>query len=336
MKGGFTGYSVGTAAIAGLLFLILVSMPSAQSVTPDLKPTPRTSDSHPDLSGFYNDDAQFHQDPNEDKPGVHSVTRTSDGSVLLAFIGVDGETESNSSLNAKQDANRPPYKPEYMAKVNALAATMYGGNSNQDPQLDCKPLGVPRASVTGAGGTPLQIVQNKDTLALLYEAAPGSTYRVIYLDGRPHPKNLDASFEGHSVGHWEGDTLIVDVVGLNDETWLGDPIQISSEASKYATIHSDQLHVIERWTRKGDELTYEATLYDPIMFTKPWVITPRHARLADPDDYIQPSMCVPLDKGHFIKPTAKDQFKCHYVSNCDSQSLYEIPNDETKGGNKEK
>ena len=65
--------------------------------------------------------------------------------------------------------------------------------------------------------------------------------------------------------------------------------------------HSDQLHVTERWTRAGDVLTWEATVEDPVMFTKPWVMTPRQTQIAAADDYIRPTMCVPLDKGHIVK-----------------------------------
>jgi hypothetical protein len=66
-------------------------------------------------------------------------------------------------------------------------------------------------------------------------------------------------------------------------------------------MHSDQLHVVERWTRTGDVITYEATVEDPVMFTKPWVMTPRQTQLAAPDDYIRPTSCVPYDKPHVMK-----------------------------------
>jgi hypothetical protein len=102
---------------------------------------------------------------------------------------------------------------------------------------------------------------------------------------------------GHSIGHWEGDTLVVDVVGLNDETWLGS----GTIGPKYAMMHSDKMHVVERWTRTGNVITYEATVDDPVMFTKPWVMTPRQTQLAGPDDYIRPTMCIPYDKTHLVK-----------------------------------
>jgi hypothetical protein len=132
------------------------------------------------------------------------------------------------------------------------------------------------------------------------------------MDGRPHPADLDTSYMGHSIGHWEGDTLVVDVAGLSDETWLAGGF----DRMKYANIHSDKEHVIERWTRKGNELTYEATVEDPVMFTKPWVITPRKVQHHGPSltssDGILEERCTVNDKNHFIKPSAADSPTCNY------------------------
>ena len=138
-----------------------------------------------------------------------------------------------------------------------ILATVYGSSTALDPIMDCKPLGVPR---TGVGVEEhLQIIQHPNIVALLWENDPGPVYRVVYTDGRQHPKDLDTSYMGHSVGHWEGETLVVDVVGLNDETWIGG----GTQGPRGANIHSDKEHVVERWTRNGDDLTYEATVEDP-------------------------------------------------------------------------
>jgi hypothetical protein len=193
--------------------------------------------------------------------------------------------------------------------VKAIAATEYGGSTALDPQMDCKPLGIPRA----AGG--MEIVQGPQSVAILYESAPYSLYRIIYTDGRPHPADLDTSYMGHSIGHWEGDTLVVDVTGLSDETWLAGGVG-AGVRMKYSNIHSDKEHVIERWTRNGNELTYEATVEDPVMFTKPWVITPRkmnhHGPSVSSDDGILEERCTVNDKNHFIKPSAGDVSTCGY------------------------
>jgi hypothetical protein len=149
----------------------------------------------------------------------------------------------------------------------------------------------------------------------------GQTYRIIYTDGRGHPKDLDSSFLGDSIGHWEGDTLVVDVTGLNDETWLGGaqghtepggPGEPGHQiVETHALIHSDQEHVTERYTRHGDMLVYEATVEDPVMFAKPWVVTPRHFMLGvPPDDRIFESFCEARDKSHIVRPTETDQPNC--------------------------
>ena len=273
------------------------------------KATPRTADGHPDLSGFYNLGDVYAGDPKEEKPGQHVVVRSDDGSVFFDYGGANAGTEQvgtkvPQTVNGKtnlldrtcESCAEPPYKPEYMAKAKAIGDMMHGDTSPYDPQYECKPYGVPRGSLRGGGGYAMQIVQNADVVAFLYEDRPGPYFRIVYLNGQ-HPKDLDPSYYGHSIGHWEGDTLVVDVVGLNDDTWLGS----GTVGPKLAMMHSDQVHVVERWTRAGNVLTYEATVEDPVMFTKPWVMTPRQTQIAKEGDYIRPTMCVPFDKSHLMK-----------------------------------
>jgi hypothetical protein len=141
------------------------------------------------------------------------------------------------------------------------------------------------------------------------------------MDGRSHPKDFDKSYYGDSIGHWEGDTLVVDVAGLNDETWLG--------AGQTASIHSDQMHVVERWTRDGDTITYQAVVDDPVMFTKPWVLAPQSRSIGRSDDYLQPQMCVGNDKPHLVKESETDPAICGW---CNPQSLYGLSGDQITTG----
>jgi hypothetical protein len=310
---------VAAAGAAAMCFLPWLAAP-AQDSTPAqrgaaaakvaAKATPRTPDGHPDLSGFYNLGDVYAGDPVDEKPGQHVVVRSADGSVFFDYGGANSGGSEQVGPRVPQTVNgktslldrtcvncvEPPYKPEYLAKAKAIGDAMHGDASPADPQYDCIPYGVPRGSLRGGGGYAMQIVQNKDVVAFLYEDRPGPYFRIIYLNGE-HPKDLDPSYYGHSIGHWEGDTLVVDVVGLNDETWLGS----GTVGPKLAMMHSDQLHVVERWTRAGDVLNYEATVEDPVMFTKPWVMTPRQTQIAKPGDYIRPTMCLPLDKSHLVK-----------------------------------
>ena len=109
---------------------------------------------------------------------------------------------------------------------------------------------------------------------------------------------------GHSIGHWEGDTLVVDVVGLSDETWLGGGG--ATGRNMYTSIHSDQEHVVERWNRNGDVLTYEATVEDPAALAKPWVITPRRVKHAGADEELVEAICTANFKQHFVPPDPND------------------------------
>ncbi len=99
------------------------------------------------------------------------IDRTADGNI---FFDYGGANVGPGLVAAGESNNQPSYKPEYMTKVNAIAATMYGGNTNLDPQLDCKPMGLPRGAFSI-----MQVVHTPKVLAILYEAEPGPYYRVI-------------------------------------------------------------------------------------------------------------------------------------------------------------
>lgn len=118
----------------------------------------------------------------------------------------------------------------------------------------CLPPGLP--DVVGQP-YPVQFVQTPTILVLLYEAH--HLFRAIPLDGQPHPADLDPTWMGNSIGHWEGDTLVVDVIGFNVKTAVGE----------YR--HTTAYHVVERYRRTAyDQISYEATIEDPNVFTKPW------------------------------------------------------------------
>ena len=162
------------------------------------------------------------------------------------------------------DPNPPPYKPALLAKVKKLASDKV----RYDPTFYCKPAGVPRA------GAPRQIIQTPKLTVLLYDEqnGPPGSFRLVPTDGRPHRTDVDPSYFGDSIGHWEGDTLVVDVTHFNDETWLAN-IPGSQGGSGY--FHSEALHVVERYTRTGDTLRWEATVEDPNVLTMPWKMTAR-------------------------------------------------------------
>ncbi len=345
-------YAVVTAAIMGITCLIFVSRPAAQNQAPahkdqvthstnapirtlDRNPsaasTPRMADGHPSLTGFWPGGAQGTDDPGAGNRGgtadvpdangagrQHETTRTADGDIFFSYAGANGTNapQRNASI-------RPPYKPEYRAQVQKVVDAQYGIINIYDPNLDCKPAGVPRA---GFGGF---VVSSPEATAVMYEATPGPYYRIVYTDGRPHPKDIDTSYMGHSIGHWEGDTLVVDTTALDDTTWLEDP---------GSSLHSDKEHVLERWTRKGNQVTVDATVEDPVMFTKPWVLPEKQVVLVtgDPSEYgnyILPAMCNTNDKAHLRvfanTGDPKDKYVCNW---CNPESVYGgDPNVTTQG-----
>jgi hypothetical protein len=141
----------------------------------------------------------------------------------------------------------------------------------KNPNAYCLPPGPSRALT---GPSPFMIVQGKDVISFNFENH--GVYRVIYLDGRPHPADIAdyPQFMGHSTGKWEGDTLVVDTVGINDRTWL----------DSYGLEHSDKLHLTERFQKTGPDLIkYTVTYDDPVFFTKPWSATLNFARQGKDD-----------------------------------------------------
>jgi len=131
--------------------------------------------------------------------------------------------------------------------------------SKDDPESWCLPPGVPRMMNTPF---PMQIYQLPDRIMQVYEGG-AHMWRVIYTDGRKHTPadQWNPTYLGESIGHWEGDTMVVDVTGFNDKSWL--------DAAGHP--HTEQLHVVERYTRtKEDNMHYEATIDDPGTYAKPW------------------------------------------------------------------
>ena len=130
-----------------------------------------------------------------------------------------------------------------------------------DPHKFCDPVGMPRADLTTR---PIEIVETPDEVFFFYEQDHSG--RQIYMDGRALPESPDPSYLGYSVGKWEGDTLVVDTVGLNDKTWLDDA----------GHPHSEALHVIERIRRTGaDRLEVSLTIEDAKAYSKTWTSAPR-------------------------------------------------------------
>jgi hypothetical protein len=148
-----------------------------------------------------------------------------------------------------------------------------------DPNLGCLPTGVPRLMFVPL---PLEIVQTSNRVVIIHEGV--QVLREIYLD-RDHPKDLDPTFSGDSVGKWQGDTLVLDTVGFNDRTWL-DAVGLP---------HSDKMHVVERIRRPDhDTLIDEVVIEDAVAYTKPFTV--QQAYKLKPGWEIQEYVCEENNK----------------------------------------
>jgi hypothetical protein len=140
--------------------------------------------------------------------------------------------------------------------------------SKDDPESNCLPSGIPRGSPY-----PWRFTSTPGIYFIVYEGNIHS-WRQIFMDGRKHPADLIPSWYGHSVGHWEGKTLVVDTVGFNDKFWFdykGHP-------------HTEQLHTVERYTRTDlGNMTIEVTITDPGAYAKPFTTVGKARIMAGQD-----------------------------------------------------
>jgi hypothetical protein len=179
-----------------------------------------------------------------------------------------------------------PGKPEPLPWAQALLRERAANDSKDAPGAHCLPRGI-----TNAGALfPYKLVQTPILLVMLFEDDIPS-HRQVFLDGRGHPKDPNPMWMGHSIGHWEGDTLVVDTVGFDDRSWLdfqGHP-------------HTEMMRVIERFRRPDlGHLEIEFTIDDPGAYAKPWKIT--RASELDAGDDIGEYVCTENEKdaGHVV------------------------------------
>ena len=167
------------------------------------------------------------------------------------------QAKGNAYLDLEKFVAPPGSKIPYRVDALAKRQDNFERRETADTVKKCYLPGVPRITLLPM---PFQIFQSGPYVAIVYRYA--HAYRTIYVDGTKHLDGVDF-WMGDSRGHWEGATLVVDVSDFNDQTWL-------DAAGNY---HSDALHVVERYTRTDpNTITYEATIADPKVFTRPWKI----------------------------------------------------------------
>src|SRR5438128_5442816 len=239
----------------------------------------RTSDSKPNLSGIWqaNNEAYWDLQAHEARPGAvtqpgvypnYEFARVAAAPVVAlgAAAGVPG------SLGVVDGGGQIPYKPE-------AAAIKKENNENwidRDPELKCYLPGVPRAMYMPY---PFAIVQGTDKIHMTY--AFSNAGRVIHMNKVAGPP--DDTYMGHSVGRWEGDTLVVDVSDFNGKNWF----------DRAGNFHSDALHLMERFTLVAPNvIRYEVTIQDPKVFTRPWRISMPIYRRMEPNMQLLEYRCI--------------------------------------------
>jgi hypothetical protein len=176
-----------------------------------------------------------------------------------------------------------PYTPEALAQRKKN----FEVREQQDPRLKCWTLGTPRGIYYPE---PFQLFQRANDLTLVFEF--GDSVRTIHADGTLHPLDTgrpDTSYEywlGDSRGHWQGDTLVVDVTDFNDQTWL----------DRSGNFHDEALHVVERWRLiDANTIDYKATLEDPNIYSRPWSIEVLLYRHRESNFQLIENYCYTLD-----------------------------------------
>ena len=238
--------------------------PTPAQVAAAQVPTPRLANGKPDLTGSWTT-------PNLGPPG--GGNRRCGPTQTRCEVPNDNFVVDYAWISpSRYGPSHPLYKPEYWDKVQEL--DMW--TNKYDPIMTCQPMGIPRS------GTPRRIFHTANDITLFYTTSDygggNREYRMIPTDGRQHDpiQARQTTYHGYSVGKWEGDTLVVDSISFVDTTWLG----------RGGFFHSGDMRIVERFTRTGNQILYEATIEDPESFLEPWVMPARTLTLSDTDALI--------------------------------------------------
>jgi len=233
---------------------MLACAAAAQTATP--AKAPRTADGHPDLSGVW--------------------WRGGD-------VGSRG-----FNAGGRGGGQAVTFTSLYQSSAQAKAKTL---SDKDDPSLVCNPtaFGTLNVSMFDVGAV-AQIVETPKFVIMLTETYHG--FQIIPTDGRPHREGIPPSNRGDAIGHWDGDTLVVDKTNFVDTNWMS--------AEGRVSFHSDALHIVERYRRvDANTLEIEATVEDPKVLTKPWVV-PKQTLVLAPFDQIMELACSTVDSQSLI------------------------------------
>lgn len=256
------------------LLSILVMSPMGVFAADASYQAPRAADGiHPDFNGIWQalNEANYDLEIHMARPSM--ALRDGPAGPITAKdtlkLGAVGSVPPSLGV---VEGGKIPYTPEALAiKIENQRNWL-----DRDPEIKCYLPGVPRATYMPH---PFQIFQGDDSLFIAYQYA-GADRDIFTKDPGPAPVD---SWMGQSVASWDGDTLVLDVTGLNADTWL----------DRSGNHHSDQLHVVERYTLLSpNHLQYEATITDPLTFTRPWKISMPLYRRMEPNAQLLDFKCV--------------------------------------------
>jgi hypothetical protein len=278
------------SALVGAGIAMSVTRSSGQSTS---RPA-RTADDKPNFNGIWqaNNEAHWDLQAHEARPGAvtqpgvypsYEFARVPAAPVLAlgAAAGVPG------SIGVVQDDGQIPYKPD-LAKIKQENGENW---IDRDPELKCYLPGIPRAMYMPY---PFQIVQSTNKIEMAFTFAGAA--RTIHLDKVEGPP--DDTYMGHSVGRWEGDTLVVDVRNFNGKNWF----------DRAGNFHSTSLHLVERFTPiTPDAINYEVTIEDPEVFARPWRIAMPLYRRLEPNAQLIDYPCIEFAEEFLYGHVRKEQ-----------------------------
>ena len=231
---------------------------------------PRTPDGQPDINGYWSD----HTDVS---------AQNVEGPREALQSAITGSAPRYARAVVDPPDGKLPYQPwaAEQAKANYAQYEKPSRPQLMDPVARCFMMGVPRMLVQGGPppSTSMRILQTPTEIVVLHEY--GHHYRVIHLGDRPPPGDTIKLWMGSSVGHWEGNTLVVEVTNHNDKTRF----------DQVGNFHSDTMRIVERWTfADRDRIEYRATIHDPKVYTKPWTFALSLGRNA-PQEHWEHAAC---------------------------------------------
>jgi hypothetical protein len=268
MRNGKRGF-----VVCAIFFSIVLTLPAMfLSQQAQAYRAPRTKDGKPNLNGIWQaiNEANWDVEAHSAGPGTQPML----GALNAVPPGM-GIVEGGPL----------PYRPEALAKKKENFANRVKG----DPEAKCYRLGVPRSMYAPY---PFQIIQSTDHIMMVFQFA--NALRTVYMTNqKPAPAE---SWMGWSNGRWEGETLVIETTGFNDQTWF----------DRTGNYHSEALKVVERITaRSADTLNYEATIDDPKIFTRPWKISMPLYRRVEKDARVIEFKCIEYSEellyGHLRK-----------------------------------